>query len=682
MAVDSDEEEYEVTEDEEDEEEDDDEEEGGEKSEDSESADDPEAESEAEEEQAEEDTSEEADAPAYTKAQLRPSMTKRHRKLKALLLSKYESVRKTTELLGWHAFIPEDCVSGSGLSRSVFNVCWCDAAVTTQRVKKLGRMQKINHFPGMLDLVRKAGTAANLNKMVAALGKPYNFFPKTFMLPADYTMLKAEFEDAEGHIKSHGNKTWIVKPSKGCQGNGIRLTRCLDEISPHEPNIVQRYLHRPHLLNGYKYDLRLYVLLSSLQPLRMFLFREGLVRVCTQKYVQPERNMGDTRMHLTNYSVNKESADFVQPEDEHDCADASKRTVTSLMETLAEEGHDTEELWRRIGEVVVKTVISVQPHLEHTYTSCRGQADDAGSGCFELLGFDVMMDDKLRPYLLEINHTPSFRCDSPLDSAVKMAVLRGTMELVSFSRDEYKLLKRPGRISSSPEMRTRLVELRTAYELHNADRLGFDVLYPPTAATCGGDEQAAAGLQAEYDTYLEVSARLHRDMSLVGSRRVASNSASTKGPHSRFEHARTNASPGSFHAATAAAVFHQSLMAGLHAGREFLSQAKAADAANRPEPSASFRRMDSPARARRAPSPLPAPPSKSEFIGLSSRRRPVSKPKGRKGTPQRGRAASPSGRGASPGKGKPSRKSKSPASGATSRARSPAMTPVRIQRSR
>ena len=127
----------------------------------------------------------------------------------------------------------------------------------------------------MLDLVRKTGTAKNLNKMLKACGTAYKFFPQTFMLPADYTALKAEFGG-----KNHGNKTFIVKPSKGCQGTGIRLTRCLDDISPHEPNIVQRYLHKPHLLNGHKYDLRLYVLLSSVQPLRVFLFREGLVRVC------------------------------------------------------------------------------------------------------------------------------------------------------------------------------------------------------------------------------------------------------------------------------------------------------------------------------------------------------------------------------------------------------------------
>ena len=137
---------------------------------------------------------------------------------------------------------------------------------------------------GMLELVRKAGTARNLNRMLMAVGKDYKFFPRTFLLPADYTELKKEFGD-----KNRGNKTFIVKPSQGCQGTGIMLTRSLDQIDPNEPNIVQRYMHRPHLLDGYKYDLRLYVLLSSIEPLRIFLFREGLVRVCTEKYAPLER---------------------------------------------------------------------------------------------------------------------------------------------------------------------------------------------------------------------------------------------------------------------------------------------------------------------------------------------------------------------------------------------------------
>ena len=231
----------------------------------------------------------------------RPSKHRRQRKLSSLLLSKYDSVWHTTEVLGWQAYAADE----EEKCKATYNVCWSDTSVALERIMKMGRLQKINHFPGMLELVRKAGTARNLNKMLKAVGKEYKFFPKTFMLPADYTELKKEWE----HGKNHGNKTFIVKPSKGCQGTGIRLTRCLDDISPHEPNIVQRYMHRPHLIDGYKYDLRLYVLLSSIAPMRIYLFREGLVRMCTTKYQPLEKNMHDTRMHLTNYAINKVRAE-------------------------------------------------------------------------------------------------------------------------------------------------------------------------------------------------------------------------------------------------------------------------------------------------------------------------------------------------------------------------------------
>ena len=135
----------------------------------------------------------------------RPSKHKRQRKLVALLLSKYDSVWSTTEELGWtpHAADAEEEVGKK------YHVCWSDTSVSLERIMKMGRMQKINHYPGMLELVRKAGTARNLNKMLKAVGKEYKFFPKTFMLPADYTALKAEWTDG----KNHGNKVHALPAS-------------------------------------------------------------------------------------------------------------------------------------------------------------------------------------------------------------------------------------------------------------------------------------------------------------------------------------------------------------------------------------------------------------------------------------------------------------------------------------
>ncbi len=51
--------------------------------------------------------------------------------------------------------------------------------------------------------------------------------------------------------------------------------------------------------------------------------------------------------------------------------------------------------------------------------------------CFEVLGFDIMLDDKLQPWLLEVNHTPSFTTDTPLDCFVKKFVVRDALRLMN-----------------------------------------------------------------------------------------------------------------------------------------------------------------------------------------------------------------------------------------------------------
>merc|ERR1719330_1648828 len=80
----------------------------------------------------------------------------------------------------------------------------------------------------------------------------------------------------------------------------------------------------------------------------------------------------------------------------------------------------------------VKTVLTVQPTLE---AECTGSFPRDQSGgqfgwrCFEVLGIDVMLDSKRKPYLIEINHLPSFTTDSPLDTDIKRRVVEQTLDL-------------------------------------------------------------------------------------------------------------------------------------------------------------------------------------------------------------------------------------------------------------
>lgn len=105
--------------------------------------------------------------------------------------------------------------------------------------------------------------------------------------------------------------TYILKPSGGSQGNGIRLVQTRNQLDrtirdmlchePHQTIVAQRYIDPPLLLNEFKFDFRIYVLLESVSPLRIHVYRDGLARFCTTPYIPPNNeNMHLVHMHLTN----------------------------------------------------------------------------------------------------------------------------------------------------------------------------------------------------------------------------------------------------------------------------------------------------------------------------------------------------------------------------------------------
>ena len=124
---------------------------------------------------------------------------------------------------------------------------------------------------------------------------------------------------------------FIVKPIASSQGKGIYLTNKIQEIATGTNTIVQRYIHNPMLINGYKFDLRFYVLLTNVNPLRIYIFEEGLVRFATEQYfIGQPFNDKNRFVHLTNYSVNKESKKFVQNKDPLEDNVGSKWSLSAL----------------------------------------------------------------------------------------------------------------------------------------------------------------------------------------------------------------------------------------------------------------------------------------------------------------------------------------------------------------
>merc|ERR1719225_2154891 len=288
--------------------------------------------------------------------------------------------------------------------------------------KELHEGQKINHLPGTFNIGRKDRLWKNYHKLRIRFGKEeFSFLPRTFCLPGDTKLLKKVWEKRGCRAK------WIVKPPALARGTGISVVNKWSQIPKTRPLIVQKYVARPHLINNTKYDLRIYVLLTSLCPLRVFLYDEGLVRFASNVYSADNASLSDVYTHLTNYSINKFSSTY-QANEDSDCRQGHKWTLSSLWQHFAEQGIDNKPVIDAIKDLAIKTIVSAEESMHKLY-----RQNMVSNYCgYELFGFDVLLDAKLKPWLIEVNISPSLHSSSPLDLDVKSPLATEVFNLVRY----------------------------------------------------------------------------------------------------------------------------------------------------------------------------------------------------------------------------------------------------------
>nr|XP_055160041.1 tubulin polyglutamylase TTLL5 isoform X7 [Nyctereutes procyonoides] len=270
-------------------------------------------------------------------------------------------------------------------SSTDYNLMWTGSHLKPFLLRTLSEAQKVNHFPRSYELTRKDRLYKNIIRMQHTHGfKAFHILPQTFLLPAEY----AEF--CNSYSKDRG--PWIVKPVASSRGRGVYLINNPNQISLEENILVSRYINNPLLIDDFKFDVRLYVLVTSYDPLVIYLYEEGLARFATVRYDQGAKNIRNQFMHLTNYSVNKKSGDYVSCDDPEVEDYGNKWSMSAMLRYLKQEGRDTTELY----------------------------------------GFDVLIDSTLKPWLLEVNLSPSLACDAPLDLKIKASMISDMFTVVGF----------------------------------------------------------------------------------------------------------------------------------------------------------------------------------------------------------------------------------------------------------
>lgn len=204
----------------------------------------------------------------------------------------------------------EEHPSGLGL-KTTWNLLWTWSKPRVER-KTLLAWQKVNHFQYAKALTRKDCLKKNIGKYLAMGGRmkqAYEIIPATFVLPQEYLAFVKAYQDRKSRLNDPLKNIWIMKPVALSRGRGISLVNNLNDVVYSEPVVIQEYIADPLLLDGYKFDLRLYILVTSFNPLEAFLYEEGFMRMCTRTY--DTSDLSNLFVHLTNSSIQKDNQEAI-----------------------------------------------------------------------------------------------------------------------------------------------------------------------------------------------------------------------------------------------------------------------------------------------------------------------------------------------------------------------------------
>ena len=292
----------------------------------------------------------------------------------------------------------------------------------------------------------------------------YNYMPETYYYPKDKEFIDKKFKNYRINL----NDLWLVKPTNDYGGHGIKIFESLMKIEMNE-YIITKYITNLDLIKNKKYDLRLYVLVTGLRPLRIYFYKEGLVRIATKNYTLNKHSFKDTYIHLTNVGINKKNKNYIEPNNS-ESENSNKWNLHTYSNHLKKLDVDFENIRKKINDIIIKSIISIYKNV--TIEQKHNNLNDINF--YILLGYDIIITKDYTPYLLEINDGVSMYYTNELEQKIKTILLVDTLNLVGLSIFSKNIIFKnsKNRITSVEEnVNNAVCEL-------SRPRGGYDLIFP------------------------------------------------------------------------------------------------------------------------------------------------------------------------------------------------------------
>ena len=326
-------------------------------------------------------------------------------------------------------FSVREVLNYSGLIRSFSNLYSHNLLlklVTFKTLREIGiipSFQKMNNYVNFEIITDKYFEYLFYTRMKNSFPKDFNYMPETYSYPQQNEIINKKFGN---YTLSKGN-LWLVKPKLLSLGIGIHIFHNLTDLP--DQYIITKYIENPHLINKLKYDFRVYVLITGLFPLKLYLYKEGIIRFATEEYSLDINKIDEPFAYLTNVEYNKKNIDKYKIAKDPDTEEGSKWSFLVYKNYCKKNGIDFNKIWEQIKDISIKTILS----FKDNFISRIKQIGTKDKNYFKILGYDFLLDQNLKIHLLEINNKPSFLMNDINDLKLKPQLVADILNIVGIT---------------------------------------------------------------------------------------------------------------------------------------------------------------------------------------------------------------------------------------------------------
>ena len=247
---------------------------------------------------------------------------------------------------------------------------------------------------------------------------------ESYLYPEEKEEIIKKFEGYKINIT---NDYWLYKPHAGTYGSGIHFLKNFESLnlSSTRSFILNKYIKNTLVINKKKFDMRAYLLVTGVDPLKMYFYHDGYLRLATENYDLNISKINRKYIHITNTFLNEKHRFYKLSQGLND-TNGSDWSFYLFEQYCKNNSINFNDIKNQIKDIMIKIFI---PHAIYLSKQLK-QKNLNDKNFFQIFGLDFMVDINHKVYFLEMNYHPSIYYEHKTKEYIFNHLIVDTLNLV------------------------------------------------------------------------------------------------------------------------------------------------------------------------------------------------------------------------------------------------------------